>query len=269
MKLQKIPPADLKFLLISLPKLAAQEREICHLLIERRADIFASDALPVSWSHLYEHPFLEHVARVVVAFDEADTLKELAAAERPVLAAASYLNTLDADESEFSPEEKESLRPQLGLIFGLVTSLLKSLRCLMAYGVYLNDLVAQARLGGKKGDSAVFKAVRIDPTAIAAPSIHARVSRAVLEDDQEFLDSLKQAMNGPLSKQHQANADKIRFVLQVLDEAKIERLSDDEVHDLFVKQLALYAEPGRGDAGDAAKGIRAIARRMKKAKATT
>ena len=148
MKLQKIPPADLKFLLLSLPKLAAQEKEIRHLLIERQADIFESDALPVSWSHLYEYSFTEHVARVVVAFGEADTLKEISTAERPVLEAASHINALEEDESELSTEDKESLRPQLGLVFGLLTSLLKSFRCLMAYGVYFNDLVAQARQVG-------------------------------------------------------------------------------------------------------------------------
>ena len=238
-------------------------------LIERRADIFASDCLPASWSHLYEHPFLEHVAQIAIVFDAAEAIKECTAAQRPIQAAEAYIQQLDDDDSEFTPEEKENIRPNLALVFGLVTSLLKSLQCLMAYGTYLNDLVAQVRQGNRHGDDALFKAVKIDPSVMGAPSINVRISRAVLENDQAFLAALKRAINGPLSKQHQANADKIGFVLQVLHESKVERLNDDELHDLFVQQLALYSAPSKADSGDAAKGIRAIAGRMRKAKATT
>lgn len=269
MKLARIPPTDLRFLLATLPRLEAEEAEIRSLLIEKKTDIFASDCLPASWSHLYEHPFLEHVARIAVFFVAGDTIRKCAAAQRPIQAAEAYIQQLDDDDSELTPEDKENIRPNLALVFGLVTSLLRSLQCLMAYGTYLNDLVAQVRQGNRQGDDALFKAVKIDPSVMGAPSLNARISRAVLEDDQRFLSALKRAINGPLSKQHQANSDKIRFVLQVLHESKVERLNDDELHDLFVQQLALYSAPSKADVGDAAKGIRAIAGRMKKAKATT
>lgn len=265
----KILPCDIRNLLNLLPRLEEESAGAQRLLVERRADTFATDCLPASWCHLYEYPFPEHVARIAVAFDAADVIKECATAERPVLAASAYIQSLDEDESELTPEEKEDIRLSQGLAFGLLTSLLKSLQCLMAYGAYLNDLVAQVRQGTPKGDSALLKAVRIDPTAIGTPSINARMSRAVLEGDKKFLDAIKRAINAPLLKQHQANTDKIRFVLQVLHESKVEQLNDDELHDLFVQQLALYSAPSKADAGDAAKGIRAIASRMKKAKAST
>lgn len=201
MKLSRITPADLRLLLTALPRLEVEEAEIRPLLIERRADFFASDCVPATWCHLYEHPFPEHVARIAVAFDAGDVIKECAAAARPILAASAYIQSLDEDNSEFTPEEKEDIRPSLGLVFGLLTSLLKSLQCLMAYGVYLNDLVAQVRQGTPKGDSALLKAVRIDPTVIGTPSINARMSRAVLEGDRKFLDAIKRAINAPLSKQ--------------------------------------------------------------------
>ncbi|OMG54697.1 hypothetical protein BJN45_05665 [Azonexus hydrophilus] len=252
-----------------MPRLEIEEAEMRSILIERRADLFASDCLPASWSHLYELPFPEHVSKIAGDFDALHAIKAYSSAQRPIQVLASYIQQLDEDDSELTPEEKEKLRPNLALIFGLVTSLLKSLQSLMAYGTYLNDLVAQVRQGNRQGDTALFKAVKIDPSAMSAPSISARISRAVLEDDQTFLSALKRAINAPLSKQHQANADKIRFVLQVLQESKVERLNDDELHDLFVRQLALYSAPSKADVGDAAKGIRAIAGRMKRAKSTT
>lgn len=269
MKLAKIPPTDLRVLLGLLPQLEAEQRAIQAMLVERSGAIFARDCESPAWSHLYELPFLEHVSTVVVALGQQDLVRKIAAAPRQVEALVASIAELDEDDTEFSPAEKEALRPKLARILGLSTSLVKSMRCLMAYGVYLNDLVALVRLGGPKGDQALLKAVRIDPTVLAAPSLQARFCRAVLEDDQKFLSTIKRAINGPLTKQQQANADKIRFVLQVIQDAHVEHLTDDELHELFVKELALYAAPSRTDAGDAAKGIRAIRDRMKKAKATT
>jgi hypothetical protein len=269
MKLAKIPPSDLRVLLALLPRLEAGEKEARSQLIERRADFFASDCKSPSWSHLYELPIKQHIAKVFENLGQSEMLIKVAKAPRQLQMAATVIDELDQDESELSPEEKEELRPRMGAILGLVISVIRSLHCLMAYGVYLNDLVAQVRQGGPKGDQALFKAVRIDPTTITAPSLNSRFSRAVLEDDQAFIKSVKGAINGSLSKQRQANADLIRLILQVLQEVGVERLSDDELHDLFVKELNLYAATAKADAGDPANGIKAIRDRMKKAKATT
>jgi len=260
---------DIRILLALLPRLEKEEQEARQLLIARRNKIFSSDCLPPSWSHLYELTFIEHAARAVVAFGQQAELKHIAQAPNQVRAMASIVNSIDDDESEFTPEEKEAIRPQLGLVFGVTTSLLRSMHCLMAYGVYINDLIAVARTGGERGDKAIFKAIRIDPTVVGTPSVLARISQATLEDDKCFLSSVKKAINGGLSKQAQANADTIRLVLQVLHESGADNLSNDELHKLFVDELKLYAAPAKADIGDAAKGIRAIKDRMKKAKATT
>lgn len=269
MKIGKMTADDIRILLALLPRLEKEEQEARELLISRRSKLFSSDCLPPSWSHLYELTFVEHTARAVVAFGQQVELKQIAQAPNQVKAMASIVNSIDNDESEFSPEEKEAIRPQLGLILGVATSLLRSMHCLMAYGVYINDLIAVARSGGERGDKAIFKAIRIDPTIVGSPTVLARISQATLEDDKDFLKSVKKSINGGLSKQAQANADTIRLVLQVLDESGAENLSNDKLHKLFVEELKLYAAPAKADIGDAAKGIRAIKDRMKKTKATT
>jgi hypothetical protein len=269
MNSRKITADDIRFLLDMLPRLEKEELEARQSLIERRNDFFASDCLPVTWCGLYELSFLYHAICAVTALGQESELKSIAQAPNQIKAMATFVNNVDKDESEFSPSEKEELRPKLAHILGLVTSLLRSLQCLMAYGCYLNELVAVARSGGRRGDQAIFKAIRIDPTIVGAPTVLARISQATLEDDKGFLKSMKKAINGGLAKQAQANADRIRLVLQVLQESGAGSLSNDALHKLFVEELKLYAAPAKSDIGDAAKGIRAINDRMKKAKATT
>lgn len=269
MKLAKITPADLRVLLALLPRLEAGEREARSQLIERRTEFFASDCIPPSWSHLYELPIKQHVTQIFEALGESEMLVAVAKAPRQLQMVENVINELDKDESELSQGEREELRPHMGVIFGLVTSVLRSLQCLMAYGVYLNDLVAQVRKGGIQSEKAMLRAIRIDPSVISSPSVHARFSRAILEDDKKLINSVRKAINGPLSKQRQANSDLIRLVLQVLHETGVDKLTDDELTDLFVKELKLYAATSKADAGDAAKGIKAIRDRMKMAKTTT
>lgn len=57
------------------------------------------------------------------------------------------------------------------IIIGLAISLHMSLKSLMVYGVYLNDLIAMISSDHQKTDSAIFKAVKIDPTVLACKSV--------------------------------------------------------------------------------------------------
>lgn len=269
MQFGNVSADDLRYLLTLLPLLEKQEREIRQLLLENRDRLFSRDCHNPSWASLYEYPFPEHVARIVIVFDMTDEVKEIGQSPSQVAALRLFIDELERDDSEFTTDEKEALRPGLAGVLGIVTSLLRSFQCLMAYGCYINELIAVVRCGGEKGDSALMKAVRIDPTSIGTPSVLARISQATLEDDRLFLNRVKKAINGGLSKQAQANSQKIRLVLQILREAGAAKLSDDVLCKLFVDELKLYSVTKKAEIGDAAKSIKAIQDRMKKAKATT
>lgn len=269
MKLGKLSADDIRTLLVLLPRLEMEASECRDILFARQNEFFASDCLPPSWCHLYELPFKEHVTRAVVAFGQEAELQQIAHAPSQIDAMRSVIGEIDSDKSELTADEKEEIRPVLAQVMGVVTSLLRSLQCLMAYGAYLNDLIAVARTGGERGDKAIYKAVRIDPSIIGTPTVLARLSQATLVNDNKFLVAVKKAINGGLSKQAQANARIIRLVLQVLRESGAGRLSNDDLVKLFVEELQLYAATAKMNIGDSAKGIRAIEDRMRKAKATT
>lgn len=269
MKLGQLSSEQIRFLLDLLPRLESEAKACQDIVASKRDKLFAPDCIPATWSHLYEKPFTEHIARAIHVFGLADELEQIANSPNKVDAAISVITEVSNDDSELSPAEKEEIRPYLGIIFGITTSLIRSMQCLMAYGAYLNELIAIARTGGVRGDKAIYKAVRIDPSAIGTPTVINRLSQALLENDQTFLLSVKKSINGGLSKQAQANTDKIRLVLQVLRESGASRLSDDELVKLFVNELKLYSATAKAGTGDSAKAIRSIENRMRKAKATT
>lgn len=269
MKFGQFSSEQIRFLLDLLPRLESEAKVCQEIVASKRDKVFAPDCIPAAWSHLYEKPLTEHIARAVHAFGLNNELEQIAHAPNKVDAAISIITEASNDDSDLSPTEKEEMRPFLGIIFGITTSLIRSMQSLMAYGAYLNELIAIARTGGVRGDKAIYKAVRIDPSVIATPTVINRLSQALLENDQKFLLSVKKSINGGLSKQAQANTDKIRLVLQVLRESEASRLSDDELVKLFVDELKLYSATAKSGTGDSAKAIRAIENRMKKAKATT
>lgn len=269
MKFRKFSAENIRCLLGLLPIFEEVADECQKKLIARRDVFFASDCLSPSWSHYYELSITEHLSCAITALDLVPEMKRIAEAPSQIEEVISVISEIENDNSEFTPDEKEKIRPIVGQMLGIATSVLRSLHCLMAYGAYLNELIAVARTGGARGDKAIVNAVRIDPTVLGTPTVVARLSQATLEDDKEFLHSIKRAINGSLSKQAKGNTDKIRFVLQTLRESGIEKFSDDELVQLFVEELNLYAATAKKDNGDTAKAIRSIDHRMIRARSTT
>ncbi|GAB4119286.1 MAG: hypothetical protein Fur0026_09290 [Sideroxydans sp.] len=67
----------------------------------------------------------------------------------------------------------------------------------------------------------------------------------MLKDDEFFTD-LKNAIGGTFGRREQENFKMMRLVFQVLHEAGATRLTDQQLHQLFVDELNLYdrdAEP--------------------------
>lgn len=265
MLLGKVSPADIRLLLTYLPILERDADDCQAIARQNRKRIFARDCANPQWCHLYELSALEHIGHTVTGVGLSADLAECAKSPNPISAVLGKLQTVSKalDQWEPSVEEREQLRPNVAAHLGIGISVLNTLRSLMAYGVYLNDLIAQVRAGD---DASLMKAVRIDATVIGCPSVVRRVSEAALEGDHRFVAKLKNAIGGKLAKQEQANFRKMRLVLRVLHDTGAGRLSDDQLYDLFVKELDLYPDPGTGDPG---KALRKFADQYMKKAATT
>ena len=196
-------------------------------------------------------PFVEHLGRFVGASGLADEVQKLGEVPSQMRALIALIDESDIGQDDPSPEEIEIVQKTLPVVIALVTSVYHSLRCLLVFGCYLNDLIAMARQGDER---ALFNAIRIDPTVVGCPSVVARISRAVLLEDHRFFAKLKAALSGKLQKREQANFQKMRLIFQVLSETGAGRLSDDQLHELFVKQLRLYSSDSKR--GDVKKNLR-------------
>lgn len=116
------------------------------------------------------------------------------------------------------------------------------------WGRSLNSLIAGTRAGD---DDLLIRAARIDPGVVTGPTGAARVNRAILFGERQFLKRLWGAMGKPPKKRSGVFND-IRLAMAVLRESRAE-LTDDELVWLFCDKLKLYSRRG-----DPAKSLRKL-----------
>jgi hypothetical protein len=263
---------DLKLLLSFYPQLIGSElAETRQLLQENQDIIFSEEATKSVWCHLYELPAQQHFLLAMIGFGGEDVVREISRAPNQVRALPGVLAKASAeiDSCDATKEEAAELQKTIQSIFGLSLSLTNSLRSLMIFGCYLNDLIAQVRVGGESGDRALLSAVKIDPTVLGCPSVITRMSRAVMLDDQRFLAKVRKAMTGNLSKREQKNYQCMRVALQVLYETGAPKLKEADLYSLFVEELKLISKEREGDEGNVANALRQFAYQFMKQKAVS
>ena len=112
---------------------------------------------------------------------------------------------------------------------------------LFYYGHYMNDLVAMAK---NNNDDAFFKAVRIDQTVLACSPFSARLTRAKVFGEKNFMLRLRHAMKAKPNESLLMNQD-LRFMLQLMHEVKaLPNLSLTEADLLFIQELKVYSDRG-------------------------
>jgi hypothetical protein len=274
---QGITAEDLRTLLDYWAKYSAEAGEVQQMLIEDKDKLFGKDAEPFAWCYLYELPFRQHInfanaamvrgyAGLLPVEQVTDWYKQIADTPGQIRALPGITSQIAQhfDTTEPSKEDAKRLLPAQAGILGLVLSIQYSLRCVLYYGCFLNELIERIRAGD---DKALFDAVRIDPTVIGCISVCCRISKAALLQDNRFFAKLKAAINGKMAKREQANFQKMRLVFEVLHETGASRLTDLQLQQLFVEELNLYASNAKG--GGNAKALRKFADTYMKKNATT
>ncbi len=274
---QDISAEELRLLLEFWPRFVAEADEAQQMLVGVKDQLLNEDTKPFSWCHLYELPFRQHMIQATseivqgyAVFLQAehvtDWYQQIVDTPGQIGALPGVITQMDDhfDAIEPSDEDMERLLPSVAGLYGLGLSMHNTLRCVLYYGCFLNELIERIRTGD---DKALFDAVRIDPTVIGCLSVSHRISKAALLRDQNFFDDLKNAINGKMAKREQANFQKMRLVFEVLHEAGASRLSDAQLQQLFVNELDLYASNAKG--GGNAKALRKFADTYMKKSATT
>lgn len=267
----KLSSDDIRLFLGYFPQVSGQFEESEASLHEDSGLLFAPDAEKAVWCHFYEKSIKEHLALVLHTFGSLDLLKALGDAPNQITGLPELLDSLQRDLDNYEPTEEEAvvLRKRSVLFYGLSYSLYCSLRSLQIFGLYLNELIARVRVGGKTGDKALLQAVKIDPTVLACPSVVPRISQAVLLKDQKFLGAVQRAMSGKLTKREQRNYQSMRITLQILHETGAQKLSEPALYELFVEELKLVAGERFSAEGNVANNLRQFAYQFMKQKAVS
>jgi hypothetical protein len=262
---------NIRIFLELFPKFEAEFEEAMVEVSENATLIFNDSAFSLCWSHLYELPFKDQLSHSLGGLLQDETFlqifkslassgNQLAFIPEMLTQVTTYIDSWD----ELTQEEARELLPIVSAYLAMNRSTFLSLKCVLYHGCFLNELLELARAGN---DKALFDSIRIDPTIIGTQTAVKRYSKAAFLSDHNFFKKLKAALNGNKTKREQANYQKMRLVFEILHEAKVTRLNDEQLYQLFVKELKLYSWNERE--GGNAKALRKFADTYMKQNSTT
>lgn len=268
---ESITAQNLRSILELWEQIVPKIEETMQTIIEINDKLFDKESDSFSWCHLYELPVKDHVSfnfPVLLQADQAISWREqIIESPGKITALPDVAKQVDEHfetRDSLTEEEIEAIRPFLHDYCAYFYSIQYSLLCLLYHGCFLNELIDRVRTGD---DEALFDAIRIDPTVIGCQPVNDRISKARRLRDHVFLDKLRKTQSGVTAKLKQANFQQIRLIFRILSEAGATRLSNDQLHQLFVEELKLYTANTAG--GGVEKSLRKFADTYMKQYTTT
>lgn len=246
-------PEDFKALFLLLPQLDKERQEL-QAKIAEKPEAFVEKFLATgfTWAHLYEVPFPKLLTGFLAVAGVDQLVVRASEQEAPIKAALDLPNAIE--DMEWSGGTGGIFTP--GDLLGYLHAVTGNLDCLLIYGCYLNELIAEARQGDM---GSLLKAVRIDPSVVAGPTASFLVSVSVVEGDKLFLKAVGAAMSGKTGRQARY-LKKFRLLMQALHEADELGRPTRELMELAFSVGACNREPG------AEKNVSELIRKAKKLK---
>lgn len=186
----------------------------------------------VWWAPVYEWPLQEGLAFLVYVLGQGERLKEISEMPDPQEALISEAENDSALSWDGGPGGVFTK----GDVVALVTALQHNVMSIMLYKQSLSSLIAEAR---EEKDESLFKAIRVDPTAVTCPTAAERISKAHLFGEKRFFLRLISALKGPPKKLWEGYRD-LRYSLAILRELGFDQLSDAQLEHLLVDVLQVY-----------------------------
>lgn len=214
---------------------------------DKRHELFAPGS---SWEWIYELSLIQHVVLLVYALGRSDTLDGIVKSPDPMDSLRAWVDE-DASESHHPDFEIQD-------IIALLYSLSRSIESVFLFERSLSGLVQEVRDDGNI--DSLFKAISVDRSVLACPSVVTHIANAEMFNDKGFFKQLRTALNGPSKKNMAALAD-MKYSFAILRELQIDKLSDDNLEELMVRTLKVYA-----DSPSSRKNLRAHYQKSKKLK---
>lgn len=185
-----------------------------------------------NYCHVYERPFAEHLASVLVAMNRQDDLDTFAKSPDPQEAMLESLRHMD-DVDDDRPWHEAF---QKGEVLALVLALGRTLTSMTTYGRSISGLLEDVR--ERNDQEALFKAIRMDRAVIGCPTAIRLISRAQIRDNKAFFKRLRSALAGPSKKQWEGR-ESMRYAFILLNEMAVQ-LTEAELENLMVDVLKAY-----------------------------
>jgi len=194
------------------------------------------------WSHLYELPYRTFLAIGILEFELTDIIHKIARSDNQIQAFLELMEDIDAplDIDEELTDEEKAFR------FSFVIATTNQISSIAIHSLPLSNLIEKIREGN---DDALFDAVLVDQSIVAAPSIAHRIQIAQLTGDGDFMDLLSKAIKGsrPKRDNRDNSLDDLRYMLEVVDEEiGIDNITREKLHDILAKDLELYDHDSLG-----------------------
>lgn len=214
---------------------------------DKRHEMFAPGS---SWEWIYELSLIQHLLLLVYALGLTEKLGSIVASADPIDSLHAWVDE-DATEGHHPDFEVQD-------IIALVYSASRSIESIFLFERSISGLVQEVR--DDNNMDSLFKAISVDRSVMACPSVVTHVAKAEMFNDKGFFKQLRAALNGPSKKNMVALAD-MKYSFAILRELKIDKLSDDKLEDLMVHTLKVYA-----DRPSSRKNLRAHYQKSKKHK---
>jgi hypothetical protein len=232
----KLAQSDIEPILLLLPQLEKERQEL-QALIEQKPEKFAEKFLTTgfAWAHLYEVPFLQLLPNFLAVAGVDQAVAHASRQEAPVEALLNLPETIR--DLEWAGGSGGNFTP--GDLLGYLHAMVGNLECLLIYGSYLSDLIADAKNGDPE---ALLKAIRIDSSVVTGPTARHFLSVAVVTGNKGVTDEIRKAMAGKTGKQA-AYLKKFRFLMQLLHEVGALGLPTKEISELVFNVGAYERHP--------------------------
>lgn len=228
---------DFNLALSLLPRLEMERRELQARIAEHPEKLVEICTAGFAWPHLYELPFPQFLQAFLVITGLREKVESISrrgdsvhALHALLIDSGDFLDWQDGEDNKYTP----------GDLIGYLHALIGNLDCLLIYGSYLNDLLAEARQGDL---GAFFNAIRIDPAVVNTVLARNLIALSVITSERELLDGMQKALAGKTGRQAQY-LKRFRVLMQLLHEAGALGLPTRDLVALVFELKAYTQDPG-------------------------
>ncbi len=224
--------------------------------IPRFQRLMARPSVLFQWSFLYEMSFMEMTIAMINAMGEMQFISDAAKSDDPQQAVFDYIESYEPKDTQTKVRASKLLT-----IAALLIAIRNTIKAIEFYSISMNRLV---ELGAQGDEMSLIKAVTIDPTVLATPSIAKYVALASMAGNADYLTELyTAAANGPHESLEVHR--KLRFITATLADAGAFEVAKRElIFNVLVNELSLY----EGRKGDPMKALFRNINLWRKAQAT-